>query len=188
MSQFTLSPKAKDLTGLRYGSLVAISPIGKNGRNVVWEFLCDCGAVYQSTGAWVTAQRKSATNPKAPSCGCLNRITTQQLRFKHGMSAHPLFWIWVAMLERCYTPTNPNYSKYGGKGVYVCDEWRTDAAAFINWALAHGWQKGLHLDKDLLCHELKVPLHYSPQTCQFLPPSENSRATKKWLEKHYIQP
>ena len=184
MSEFELSKKAKDLTGLKFGSLTAVRPIGKEGKHVLWEFVCDCGETYQSVGSWVVAQQKKATNPAAPSCGCLNRITTKELRFKHGMSRHPLFWIWVAMLERCNNPKNSNYPTYGAKGVYVCDEWAQDSTTFINWALEHGWQQGLHLDKDVLCHQLDVSPHYSPQTCQFLSASENSRATKQWLTKH----
>ena len=181
---FTLSPKMRDLTGLRFGSLVALKAIGQQGANTIWEFQCDCGKAYTGAGCWVVRQRKLATNPRAPSCGCLNRETTRELRYKHGMSAHPLFWVWVAMLERCYNPANDSYHKYGAKGVYVCQEWRDSSTVFLNWALANGWEKGLHLDKDLLCHKLSVPLHYSPHTCQFLSASENSRSTKKWLTKN----
>lgn len=184
MTDFILSSKAKNLQGLRYGSLIATRPIGKDGKNVIWEFQCDCGETYISVGAWVVAQQKKATNPLAPSCGCLNQITTRELRFKHGLSKHPLFWVWVAMVERCTNPKNSNYGRYGARGIYVCDEWVKDSTAFIQWALSHGWQPGLHLDKDVLCHQKGLPTHYGPDTCQFLSASENSRATKKWLTKH----
>lgn len=183
-ADFAITKKAKDLTGLRFGSLVAICPVTKEGKHIVWEFLCDCGTQYRSVGAWVVAQQKKATNPLAPSCGCLNRLTTKALRLTHGMSQHPLFWVWVAMLERCYNPKHPSYPSYGAKGVYVCDEWRESSTAFMEWALANGWRKGLHLDKDIRCHTLNVPRHYSPQTCQFIPASENSRTTEKWLAAH----
>jgi hypothetical protein len=178
-----LKPRMRDLTGKQFGSLLAIRPIGMDGKNVVWEFQCSCGKLYSGAGCWVVRQHKLATNPRAPSCGCLNKETTRELRHKHGMSAHPLFWVWVAMLERCYNPDNASYPKYGAKGVYVCQEWKTNSTAFMHWALAHGWEKGLHLDKDILCHNLGLSPHYSPKTCQFISPSENSRATKKWLNK-----
>ena len=187
MAEFTLSRNAKNLTGQRFGSLVATEPVGKKGRNVVWGFLCDCGDKYVSEGCWVVAQHKKATNPMAPSCGCLNRLTTKQLRYKHGYSQHPLFWIWVAMLERCYNPKCSSYPKYGAKGVYVCDEWRTDAKAFIEWALSNGWQKGKHLDKDIKSFDQNTQPHYSPTTCQFLTPEENGRCTHTWLLKHPTQ-
>jgi hypothetical protein len=184
MAEFTLSSHAKDLTGVRFGSLVAIKPLGKKGRNVLWEFLCDCGSSYTSEGCWVTAQKRKATNPLAPSCGCLNRRTTKELRLTHGFSKHPLFWVWVAMRERCYNPNHPDYSKYGAKGVTICNSWKDDAGAFINWALTNGWQKGLHLDKDILSYAQGIVPTYSPTTCQFITPAENSRATWGWLEKN----
>lgn len=181
----TLNPKMKDLTGQRFGSLVALRPVKQSPqRNIIWEFQCDCGAVHEGEGCWVSRQRKLATNPKAPSCGCLNRLTTKELRQTHGMSNHPLFWVWVAMLERCHNPKNTSYHKYGGKGVYVCTEWVESSSSFLDWALAHGWEKGLHLDKDILSHRLGVSAHYSPQTCQFISPAENCRSTKRWLSKH----
>lgn len=31
--------------------------------------------------------------------------------------------IWVAMLKRCRNPKNKSYSNYGGRGIFVCDEW-----------------------------------------------------------------
>ncbi len=178
----------RDLTGQRFGSLVALRPISRHpDRYIVWEFQCDCGNLYQGGGCWVTQQRKTATNPKAPSCGCLNKETTRELRFKHGMSQHPLFWVWSQMVERCHNTNNISYHKYGARGVYVCDAWRESSTEFMDWALANGWEKGLHLDKDILCHALNVPPHYSPQTCQFISAAENGRATKQWLTKNVIQ-
>lgn len=182
---FVLSSKTKNLTDKRLGSLVALRPLYRSPeKHIVWEFQCDCGSLYESAGCWVSRQRKLATNPKAPSCGCLNKETTRELRYKHGMSDHPLFWVWVQMLERCNNPENPSYHKYGAKGVYVCAEWADSSSSFLEWALAHGWEKGLHLDKDILSHQLGVPAYYSPQTCQFIHPAENCRSTKKWLTKN----
>lgn len=160
-------------------------PTGKSSkRNVIWEFQCDCGLRYSSEVCWVVAQHKKATNTKAPSCGCLNKETTKELRLTHGKSNHPLFWIWAAMVQRCHNPNNTDFHKYGGKGVYVCSEWKESPSAFIDWALSNGWEKGLHLDKDILSHRRSLPKHYSPETCQFITGSENSRSTKKWLEKN----
>lgn len=176
-----LPKRYKDLTNQTLGRLTAIKPLGvTEGKDVVWEFKCKCGNTYISEGCWVTAQRKKATNPEAPSCGCLNKETTKNLRYKHGMSNHPLFWVWVAMLERCYNPKSTSYHKYGAKGVTVCDEWKNSSKAFMDWALANGWQQGLHLDKDIKCNQLKIDKQYSPETCMFITPEENGRMTSRW--------
>lgn len=175
IDEFKLSPQATDLTGRTFGRLTAIKPIAKDPKNnVIWRFKCLCGNNYESVGAWVVYQHKKATNPSAPSCGCLNKETTAELRYKHGMSNHPLFWVWAAMLDRCYNPNNRKYPIYGGNNVYVCEEWKNDSSSFINWALNNGWEKGKFLDKDILCKKLNLPKHYSPQTCQFVSSYESA--------------
>ena len=58
----------KDLTGQRFGKLVAIKPTDKRvGTNVVWEMKCDCGnTTYVHTGNLGKHHRKTR------SCGCLH--------------------------------------------------------------------------------------------------------------------
>lgn len=53
-------------------------------------------------------------------------------RFKHGLGGrvnrHPLFNTWVKMRARCSSPSNPDFPRYGGRGIYVCDRWENFAA------------------------------------------------------------
>lgn len=57
--------KVKDISGQRFGKLVAIKPLGTNShRNMVWECQCDCGNT-----AHVTIGSLLSGNTK--SCGCL---------------------------------------------------------------------------------------------------------------------
>lgn len=41
-----------------------------------------------------------------------------------------LYWIWNSMLRRCHDPRTKQYKDYGGRGIFVCDEWRMDFSAF----------------------------------------------------------
>lgn len=92
----------------------------------------------------------------------------------HGLSKHPLYSVWAGMKRRCYNPNEPAFGKYGGVGITVCDEWKHDAKAFIDWALDNGWKKGLHLDKDILCKQQNIhPKVYAPHTCQFITQKQN---------------
>ena len=106
----------KDLSGQKFGRLNVIerSPNRPTRRReTLWNCLCDCGKyVSIPGGALVSANTQS--------CGCLRR----DLLTRHGLAAHPLRRLWLNMNERCHKPDNKQYAYYGGRGIYVCDEWR----------------------------------------------------------------
>ena len=122
----------------------------------------------------MTCNVKNGNSTKCTSCR--GKIST----CKHGLSAHPLHYTWTSMKSRCYDPNHKKFSEYGGKGVTVCAEWKDNFKVFYTWALANGWEKGLHCDKDKKCRELNIsPMLYSPKTCAWLPNSTNTACSKK---------
>lgn len=46
-------------------------------------------------------------------------------RCKHGHANDSTYRTWMAMIQRCTNPARHNYRYYGGKGITVCEEWRT---------------------------------------------------------------
>jgi hypothetical protein len=38
---------------------------------------------------------------------------------------------WRNMLKRCHNPNDDAYHHYGGRGIEVCERWRTSYAAFL---------------------------------------------------------
>ena len=54
----------RDLAGQRFGKLVAVRPIGRKNRYVLWECACDCG----NTAEVMT---DLLTSGKVKSCGCM---------------------------------------------------------------------------------------------------------------------
>jgi len=66
--------RAKDLTGQRFGKLVALKPtdMRKNGQ-VIWECKCDCGEI-----AFVAS--RDLTQGKVNSCGCLPKSILQNAK------------------------------------------------------------------------------------------------------------
>lgn len=40
------------------------------------------------------------------------------------ISKAPGYKAWGSMKQRCYNPSDPHYVRYGGRGIYMCDEWR----------------------------------------------------------------
>lgn len=90
-------------------------------------------------------------------------------RRTHGASNTLLYGLWGKMRQRCDNPANKSYSRYGGKGIRVCQEWDEDYAAFRDWAYANGYIEGLTLDR------VDPDQGYGPSNCRWLSRSENSR-------------
>lgn len=85
------------------------------------------------------------------------------LNRKHGMKYHPLYSVYKSMIERCYKPEYcPNFRRYGARGISVCEEWRENRVKFFDWALSHGWARGLQLDRE------NNDGNYSPENCRFV--------------------
>lgn len=80
--------------------------------------------------------------------------------------------VWYAMINRCYKPEDLQYKNYGGRGIKVCEEWKKDRMAFVNWALISGWAKGLQIDR------IDNNGNYEPDNCRFVTDSENKKNTR----------
>jgi len=120
--------KTSDITGQRFGRLVAIRPTdARQSKCVVWEFQCDCGNLtYRGVN--------NVTTGNARSCGCLQVEGTIARSTKHGASPRrnrdPVYHVWLSMKQRCHNPRAKNYWDYGARGIRVCDRWRDDFTAF----------------------------------------------------------
>lgn len=57
-----------------------------------------------------------------------------------------LYRIWRGMMYRCYSKTHGAYPRYGGRGICVCEEWRS-FDAFFNWAIGSGYSETLTIDR-----------------------------------------
>lgn len=73
------------------------------------------------------------------------------------------------MLRRCYDENNSDYRFYGAKGITVCDEWIENPRLFYDWAITHGYQKYLSIDR------VQEDKGYTPENCRWIPLIDNSR-------------
>ena len=123
----------------------------------------------------MTANVLSRKSTQCRHCASLNNNSGY-----HNLSDTKLYKVWTGMKQRCYDSNRDNYERYGGRGVKVCKEWLRYPVAFINWAEANGYAKGLQLDKDELSYKLGInPPIYSPETCQFVTPQRNRIITEE---------
>lgn len=161
--------RTKDITGMRFGSLIALEISHVEKRMAYWKYQCDCGNIHTARANTVTHQTKKKNDPELPSCGCVELARKTKHGFRKVNDTHPAYRAYRGIMSRCYNPNDRNYKWYGAVGVTICDEWKNNPEKFIQWAIANGWSEGLHVDKDILCKELNIYPHvYSPGTCQWV--------------------
>lgn len=138
--------KIVDLTGQRFGRLTALKRVGCKHHSALWLCKCDCGNFKEITAS----NLKGGT---VRSCGCLSReIRGKQLsKFNHSRAIHgeyksKLHNVWGGMIQRCTNPKQQYYHLYGGRGIKVCDEWRS-YVVFRDWMISNGYKDGLTLDR-----------------------------------------
>lgn len=143
-------PKKLDLSGERFGKLTAICEASERSkcRNVRWICKCDCGNI-------VTLSTGDLRSGHTKSCGCIRMPVKQEW--------HRLYRIHKGMRDRCYLKTHEAYASYGGRGITVCDEWLGKGGfyRFKDWALAHGYDDSLTLDR------IDANAGYNPDNCRF---------------------
>lgn len=62
----------------------------------------------------------------------------------HGMTDTTTYNVWVNMRQRCANPNNPRFVDYGGRGIKVCERWRS----FENFLADMGERpKGMTLER-----------------------------------------
>lgn len=161
--------KNVDLTGKRFGKLVAISIDHKSnsGTRVYWKCVCDCGGTR-------VVSNDHLKNGDVSDCGCYRKHIAHWK--KHGMCDTRLYNIWSLMKERCYNSKRKEYPNYGGRGICVCPEWH-DAKTFIDWAIKNGYSKNLTLDR------IDNNGNYCPNNCRWV---DRKKQMNNRRNNHYI--
>lgn len=128
-----------ELANARFGKLIIISESDMNLRSRFVVVKCDCGTEK-------TARLADIKFGRITNCGCVRNQKNIE-RAKHHLCQHKLYRVWRGIIERCEYKKHRYFSRYGGRGIIVCPEWRNDFMKFYKWALLNGWKPGLEIDR-----------------------------------------
>ena len=159
--------------GERYGRLTIIrevEPAGSSHKRVR-RFLCRCDC-----GNEIICRLPNLKSGTTKSCGCYRKFVSSNRRDCHHLQNTRIYRIWCGMKRRCYNKHNEHFDRYGGRGIIVCDEWKTDFMNFYDWAMSNGYDDKLSIDR------INNEGNYEPSNCRWANQKQqivNSTATIK---------
>lgn len=115
-------PARKNLVGCVFERWTVIEYAGPSKNCAKWLCRCSCGVekvVYSN----------SLITGRSSSCGCFAKEMASLNRMEHGHNTRsgqsPTYKSWRNMLRRCTDPKHGSFKNYGGRGIKVCEEWKT---------------------------------------------------------------
>lgn len=175
------------LAGQKFGRLTAICYAGldENGRSAWWAE-CDCGEFI------IVLRSNLRPNGHTSSCGCLRRETKKirgralsrqysvengHKRRIHGHSSETsgTYVTWESMIQRCENPHHKGFKNYGGRGISICQRWRS---GFLNFLADMGERpKGHSIDR------MNPDGNYEPGNCRWATPIEQRRNRSRGIQQ-----
>lgn len=176
--------KANDLTGKLFGKLTVLYKSTEKAKSgSMWVCKCDCGNT-------VAIARCSLVSNHSKSCGCTRKefLSKYPPSKKHGGESikaknrrERLYMVWCAMKERCSNPNNNRYRHYGGRGIVVCEEWKSNYATFREWAMQNGYNPSAGRGECTI-DRINPDGNYEPGNCRWVDmktQANNKRKCKK---------
>jgi hypothetical protein len=163
-----------DVTGERYGRLVAVNRIAPINGKTVWLFQCDCGSAYE-------ARLENVRHSHTRSCGCQKTENIRQRSLRHGHQVDRkesrTLKSYRHAKSRCENVNDPKFPIYGGRGIKMCQQWAVDFTTFL--ADMGECPPGKTLDR------VDVNGHYEPRNCRWATSMQQARTrTDNVLVEH----
>ena len=123
----------KDITGQRFGQLVALSFERRKGARPLWTCLCDCGGVALATQGRLKARTKSCVACSAQRV----RLAGSRANYRHGAAQGGAttkeYEAWQGIIRRCESPASGREHRlYRGRGISIYPQWRASFQTFLD--------------------------------------------------------
>lgn len=122
--------KARDITGQRFGSLVAVKNTFKQdkARSYIWLFKCDCGNYVERRLNHVSRMENKG------KCKHCHIKDVGDFHRTHGVpKKNKVYVAWIHIKSRCLNHNDKSYPRYGAKGITIQEDWINDFIAFRDY-------------------------------------------------------
>jgi hypothetical protein len=155
-----------EIIGKRFGKLLVLSFTGIYGTGTHAKRMvnckCDCGLIKET-------RLGSLLSGNTTSCGCNQKPYEGAIVDKYGKYETGLLHVYHQMMSRCHDTKDQAYKYYGGRGIFVNDEWRGSFLSFYDWCISKNWCKGMEIDRK------DNNAGYHPDNCRIVSKNINAR-------------
>jgi hypothetical protein len=95
-----------------------------------------------------------------------DQATINEKNTTHGMSKSSFYRRWRAMINRCENPSVKCYALYGGRGIRVCEEWKSFETFWND--MGDSFEEGRQIDR------IDNDGDYKKSNCRWATPKENA--------------
>ena len=162
----------KTIINKKFGKWTTTNKV-RNGSKYYCTCVCDCGNTK-------IVSVDSLKDNKSTNCGCIraNKLkilaNEQQSQYKqYGSKRIKIreYRIWADMKTRCLNENCRNYMNYGGRGIIVCDRWKSSYDNFIE-------DMGTSPSKKHSLDRINVDNNYEPSNCRWATRQEQMNNTR----------
>lgn len=126
--------------------------IFRSGQSAYFECNCICGNIK-------IVRSNSLINGSSKSCGCLRKK-------QYNLSATKEYGAWTGIKNRCLNKHCPEWHRYGGRGITICNRWKYSFQNFL-------FDVGFATTSKHQIDRINNDGNYEPSNCRWVTRAEN---------------